>query len=39
MSESERNKIKEILGTENITTGDSTSIVDVTIIIGTDYVM
>ena len=39
MSESQRNKIKEILGTENITTGDSTSIVDVTIIIGTDYVM
>ena len=39
MSESERMKIKDIIGTENIISGDSNSIVDITIIIGTDYVM
>ena len=34
-----KNKIKEALGTDNISSGDQSEIVDLTIIIGTDYVM
>ena len=39
MSENSLTKIKEILGTENITSGSSDVSEKVTIIIGTDYVM
>ena len=37
--ESDLQKLKEILGTQNITTGDSSDIADATIIIGLDYNM
>ncbi len=39
ISEEEETTIKEIMSTESITSGNSSSVVDVTIIIGTDYVM
>ena len=39
ISESNLTKIKEILGTENVTSGDSKVSPNITIIIGTDYVM
>lgn len=39
ISESSLNKIKEILDVDNITTGDEGETADVTIIIGSDYVM
>lgn len=39
LSETEENKIKEILNIQNITSGDTGEIAEVTIIIGTDYIM
>lgn len=39
ISESDSNKIKELLGTDSITTGDEGKSADVTIIIGSDYIM
>ena len=39
MSEVEEAKIKEILNTESISSGNSNSIADITIIIGTDYII
>ncbi len=38
LSQADSEKLKETLGIENITTGDSSS-VDATVIIGTDYIM
>lgn len=37
MTEEEKASVKEILGTESIASGDSSSMVDITIIIGTDF--
>ena len=39
LSESNVGKLEEIFGTSNISSGDESQTVDVTIIIGTDYVM
>lgn len=39
ISEDGSSKMKEILGTENVESGDSSETVDVTIIIGSDYIM
>ena len=39
ISESDSNKIKELIGTNSITTGDEGKIADVTVIIGSDYIM
>ena len=39
VTQSEENKLKEILDVDSLVTGDSDSLVDVTIIIGTDYVV
>lgn len=39
LSEAEENKIKEIMNTQNITSGDTGEVAEVTIIIGTDYIM
>lgn len=39
LSQSDSEKLKETLGIENITTGNSDETVDATIIIGTDYIM
>ena len=39
LSQTESEKLKETLGIENITSGDSSTTVDATVIIGTDYIM
>lgn len=39
LSQTDTEKLKETLGIENITTGDSSSSIDATVIIGTDYIM
>lgn len=39
VSQSKLEKIKETLGSDNVDSGDSSSNIDVTIIIGTDYIM
>lgn len=39
VSQSKLEKIKELIGNKNVDSGDSSSNVDITIIIGTDYIM
>ena len=39
ITQSEENRLKEILDVDSLVTGDSNSLVDATIIIGTDYVV